>query len=69
MHALTGLPWYLLPLHTQRDISHILRRTQYGPILTIGPFAELNYETATNVCSNEYSCDHCHINCFHLSFS
>lgn len=49
MTALNNLPWYLLPLQTQKDIAYILHRTQHGPILTIGPFAELNYETATNV--------------------
>lgn len=49
MTAFNGLPWYLLPLRTQKDIIYILSRAQHGAVLTIGPFAELNYETATNV--------------------
>lgn len=68
MHAFNSLPWYLLPLHTQKDIRYILNRTQYGPILTIGPFAELNYETATKVCSNEFSCDIQYIYCLSSLF-
>lgn len=50
MDAFSNLPWFLLPIKSQKDIGHILNRTQHGPILTIGPFAELNYETATSVC-------------------
>lgn len=52
MTAFNNLPWYLLPLRTQKDIIYILSRAQRGAVLTIGPFAELNYETATNVRSD-----------------
>lgn len=54
MAAFNSLPWYSLPLQTQKDIAHILHRSQHGPKLTIGPFAELNYETATDVGSNYF---------------
>lgn len=49
VNSLTGLPWYLLPLKSQRNIAHILNRAQHGAVLTMGPFAALNYETATSV--------------------
>lgn len=49
MDALSSLPWYLLPMRHQKDIAHILNRAQNGAVLTIGPLAELNYGTATNV--------------------
>lgn len=53
--ALNNLSWYLLPIRHQKDIAHILNRAQNGDVLTIGPLAELNYETATNLSTIFYS--------------
>lgn len=47
--ALWNVPWYLLPPMYQRMLQSILNRIQNGARLTIGPFAELNMETATDV--------------------
>lgn len=47
--ALDKMPWYLLPLEKQKDIAHLMHRTQNGAVLTIGPFSALNYEAATDV--------------------
>lgn len=47
--AISDLPWYFLPINSQKDISHILNRAQHGTVLRIGPFDRLDYETATNV--------------------
>lgn len=44
------IPWYLLPAKQQKEIIHVLRGIQNGCKLSIGPFAELNFETASNVC-------------------
>lgn len=52
--AISGLPWYLLPLQNQKDIAHILNRAQNGTVLRIGPFSRLDYETATNVRIERY---------------
>lgn len=48
------MPWYLLPLQKQKDIAHLMHRTQNGAVLTIGPFSALNYEAATDVCSGTF---------------
>lgn len=47
--ALFGMPWYLLPLKHQKTLATAMNRVQNGTTLTIGPFDELNFETATNV--------------------
>lgn len=47
--ALCSITWYLLPPSSQKMLQTTLHRVQNGARLTIGPFAELNLETATNV--------------------
>lgn len=43
------MPWYLLPPSTQKGLISGLHYIQNGPKYTIGPFAELSFETATDV--------------------
>lgn len=43
------MPWYSMPKLYQKDIAHMMNRLQNGAVLTMGPFADLNYETASNV--------------------
>lgn len=52
VEAFDDVPWYILPLERQKDIAHIINRAQNGAVLTIGPLAALDYETATNVGTN-----------------
>lgn len=46
-----NIPWYLLPLSSQKDVIHIIRRLQDGAVLRMGPLAEINFELASNVSS------------------
>lgn len=43
------MPWYHLSTDQQRSISQVLHGIQNGHNLTIGPFSELNFETASDV--------------------
>lgn len=43
------MKYYLYPSSSQREISHVMNRLQNGAILTMGPLAEINYVTASNV--------------------
>lgn len=53
IEAISGLPWYRLPLQSQKNIAHILNRAQDGTVLRIGPFSRLDWETATDVRIND----------------
>lgn len=43
------MPWYLLPRRKQHTYGHLLNRLQNGAKLKIGPFAQLGFETFSNV--------------------
>lgn len=43
------MPWYTFPVEQQKNIALMLNRMHNGVSLTIGPFSELNFETATKV--------------------
>lgn len=43
------ISWYRLSIKNQRDYAHTLNRLQHGTVLKIGPLAELNYETFSDV--------------------
>lgn len=47
--SLNQFPFYLLPMQKQKMLSLVLKRLQHGVKVQMGPFAELNYETATKV--------------------
>lgn len=49
LDALNRFPFYLLPLKKQRMFVLVVSRMQRAAKFRIGPFAELNYETATKV--------------------
>lgn len=49
LDALNRFPFYLLPLKEQRMFVLVVSRMQRAAKFRIGPFAELNYETATKV--------------------
>lgn len=51
--ALEQFPFYLLSLEQQRLFLLILNHAQNGKQATMGPFAVLNYEAATDVSSLE----------------
>lgn len=44
-----SMPWYLLSTSCQKEIMSGIHNVQNGPTFTIGPFAELNFETASDV--------------------
>lgn len=50
--AIVEIDWFLLSPNDQKFIAMVLHRIQNCPMFTIGPFAVLNYETATNVRKN-----------------
>lgn len=50
--AVYAVPWYLMPPKHAMLVTHALNRLQNGGIIRMGPFAPLNYETASNVCMN-----------------
>lgn len=43
------MPWYSLSPSCQKGIISGIHWMQNGPAFTIGPFAELNFETASDV--------------------
>lgn len=43
------MKWYLMSPTYRKQVAYLLRRWQMGCSIRIGPFEELNYETATNV--------------------
>lgn len=43
------MEWYLLPPSRRRELSSMIHLAQNGPVLGIGPLAELNLETFTSV--------------------
>lgn len=47
------MPWYLLPPAHQREICCAIHWFQNPVVFTIGPFAELNFETAANVSASQ----------------
>lgn len=49
MDALNQFPFYLLPPKKQEMFGMILGGVQHGARFRIGPLANLNYETATQV--------------------
>lgn len=50
LRALCNINWYTYSRAEQRIFIHLLRQVQHGRVPTIGPYSELNFETATNVC-------------------
>lgn len=46
---LYNMPWFLLSPSCQKGVMTGIHWMQNGPAFTIGPFAELNFETASNV--------------------
>lgn len=48
-NALYEMKWHYLDTPGQKQIARMILRAQNGTVLTIGPFDELNYETATIV--------------------
>lgn len=46
---LYNMPWYLLPTQHQKEVRCVIHWVDNGAILTIGPFMELNFESASNV--------------------
>lgn len=44
-----GMPWYLLSVPYQRDVANAINMVQNRAVITIGPFAALNLETASDV--------------------
>lgn len=49
LDAFDEFSFYLLPLKKQQMLGLILSYVQNGPKCHMGPFVELNYETATKV--------------------
>lgn len=52
LDELNRFPFYLLLINEQKMFALQLKRNQQKPKLKIGPFAELNYETACTVISS-----------------
>lgn len=46
------MPWYLMPCRYALMAKEAINDLQNGGIIRMGPFAPLNYETASNVCIN-----------------
>lgn len=46
---LYNMQWYLLPLEQQREVCSLIHWIQNGNVLTIGPFGDLDFETASSV--------------------
>lgn len=46
---LYNMPWYLLPPSSQKGVMTGIHWMQNGPAFTIGPFADLSFETASDV--------------------
>lgn len=46
------IKWHSMPLKYRRQLSAVLHRWQVGCNITVGPFEELNYGTASNVFAN-----------------
>lgn len=42
-------PWYLMSTSSQKQVCAALHRLQNAGVLTIGPFAQLDFETAAMV--------------------
>lgn len=43
------MSWYLLPTKHKKELSFALHRLQNGAVLTIGPLAQLDFDTGANV--------------------
>lgn len=41
--------WYTFSTSSQKDVAYMMNRLQNGAVLTMGPLAEINYETAADV--------------------
>lgn len=54
--------WYALPVEQQKDLKHLMNRTQNGPTLSIGPFSTINRECFYAV-SSFYSRSKCNNFC------
>lgn len=48
------MAWYKMSKRNQLSYAHLLNRLQNGTKLRMGPFAELNFETFTDVISVFY---------------
>lgn len=46
---LSEMPWYMMSKKSQLGYVHLLNRLQNGAVFRMGPFAELNFETLSNV--------------------
>lgn len=46
---LQEMPWYLMSKGNQLAYAHLLNRLQNGADIRMGPFAELNYQTLSDV--------------------
>lgn len=49
--AIYSFKWYLLPVHEQKLVRDVLMRIRNIRVLSIGPFADLDFETASIVSS------------------
>lgn len=49
MDELYIMPWYLLSNSSKKHICFGMHRFQNGNVLTIGPFAQLDFEMAASV--------------------
>lgn len=43
------MPWYLLPVSSQKQVCAAIYRMQNGVVLTIGPLGVIDFRTASNV--------------------
>lgn len=52
MLKLQEMPWYMMSIKSQLAYAHLLNRLQNGVVLRMGPFAELSFETLSDVSRN-----------------
>lgn len=43
------MPWYLMPVPSQKQVIAVIHRLQNGAVLTIGPLSEIDFSTAATV--------------------
>lgn len=49
------MPWYQLPASFQRQLCCAIHSIQNGPVLSIGPLAQLDFNRAADVSFKSYS--------------
>lgn len=68
------IPWYQMPVSFQKQILSAIHDVQNGPVLTMGPLDELDFEMAASVRAyfihnfiHNFSLTHFHIKSFFSS--